>query len=114
MVRRRRYDAHWAAPLFKAANIRPVFALGDWHRLAAMAGPEVRERSLDGWSGLVRGTGRATTPKSSCSAWPMLSVLRLVLLRTWTSVWQRWRCLLGRIEGRHEWRRDRRSEQRPS
>ena len=32
--------------------------LGDWHRLAAMAGPEVRERSLD-WMERARARHRA-------------------------------------------------------
>lgn len=41
------YDAHWTTTLFKAANIRPTFTLGDWHRLAAMLGPAARERALD-------------------------------------------------------------------
>ncbi len=41
------YDEHWTSVLFKAANIRPTFTLGDWHRLAAMPGPAARERTLD-------------------------------------------------------------------
>jgi DNA polymerase-3 subunit epsilon len=40
------YDAHWAGALFKAGGIKPLFALGDWHRLAAMLGTEGRERAL--------------------------------------------------------------------
>lgn len=40
------YDAHWARALFEAGRIKPLFALDDWHRLAAMLGPPGRERAL--------------------------------------------------------------------
>jgi DNA polymerase-3 subunit epsilon len=40
------YDIHWTGALFKAANIAPVFTLGQWHRLIAMLGPAMRERGL--------------------------------------------------------------------
>lgn len=52
------YDEHWTGALFKAANIRPTFTLGDWHRLAAMPGPAARERVLD-WMRRVRARHRA-------------------------------------------------------
>ncbi len=42
------YNAHWAGTLFQAGGVEPVFALGDWHRLAAVIGPDERERAL-GW-----------------------------------------------------------------
>jgi hypothetical protein len=41
------YDAHWARALFTAAGVKPLFILGDWHRLAAMLGGSARERALD-------------------------------------------------------------------
>ena len=40
------YDAHWAGALFRAAGVRPAFALGDWHRLLVVPGAAVRERAL--------------------------------------------------------------------
>ena len=52
------YDAHWAGALFKAANIRRTFSLGDWHKLAAMPGREARERALD-WIGQAKARHRA-------------------------------------------------------
>ena len=52
------YDGHWTATLFKAANIRPTFTLGDWHRLAAMPGPAAREHALD-WMRRVPARHRA-------------------------------------------------------
>ena len=52
------YDEHWTRVLFKAANIRPIFKLGDWHRLAAMPGREARERALD-WIGRAKARHRA-------------------------------------------------------
>ncbi len=48
MVRRRAYDIHWTGALFKAANIAPLFSLGDWHRLMALLSPAMRDRGL-GW-----------------------------------------------------------------
>ncbi len=42
------YDAHWTDALFKAANSIPLFTLGDWHRLAAVLDPAMRERGLRG------------------------------------------------------------------
>ena len=41
------YDAHWLIALFKAGRVRPVFTLGDWHRLAANPGPAARERAFE-------------------------------------------------------------------
>ena len=40
------YDAQWIQTLFKAGRVKPVFALGDWHRLASMLGRAFRERTL--------------------------------------------------------------------
>lgn len=40
------YDAHWARTLFQAGGVEPVFVLDDWHRLAAMLGPEARGRAF--------------------------------------------------------------------
>lgn len=42
------YDAQWIKALFKAGRVKPVFTLGDWHRLAAILGGTIRERVLDG------------------------------------------------------------------
>ena len=52
------YDEHWAGALFKAANIRRTFSLGDWHRLAAMPGRKARERALV-WIGQAKARHRA-------------------------------------------------------
>lgn len=41
------YDVHWPRALFQAGGVEPVFVLDDWHRLAAMLGPEGRGRALD-------------------------------------------------------------------
>ncbi len=41
------YDAQWARALFRAGGVRPLFALGDWHRLAHMLGGPARKRALD-------------------------------------------------------------------
>ena len=40
------YDAHWTRALFKAAGVRPTFALSDWHRLVPLLGAPARERAL--------------------------------------------------------------------
>ena len=40
------YEAQWIQTLFKAVRVKPVFALGDWHRLASMLGRAFRERTL--------------------------------------------------------------------
>jgi hypothetical protein len=42
------YDVQWIHALFKAGRVKPVFALGDWHRLASMLGRAIRERALVG------------------------------------------------------------------
>lgn len=41
------YDAQWTRALFRAGGVRPLFALGDWHRLAHMLGGPARKRALD-------------------------------------------------------------------
>jgi hypothetical protein len=40
------YDTQWIQALFKAGGVKPVFTLGDWHRLASTLGDPVRERAL--------------------------------------------------------------------
>lgn len=40
------YDAHWARALFKAAGVKPAFALRDWSQLISLLGKEARERAL--------------------------------------------------------------------
>ena len=40
------YDALWTGALFKAAEVTPVFVLGDWHRLMALLDLPMRERGL--------------------------------------------------------------------
>ncbi len=42
------YDAQWIQALFNAGGLKPVFVLGDWHRLVLMLGGPVRERMLTG------------------------------------------------------------------
>jgi len=42
------YDIHWTGALFKAANVAPLFSLGDWHRLMALLSRAMRDRGL-GW-----------------------------------------------------------------
>ena len=41
------YDAYWRQTLLKAAGVKPVFMLGDWHQLVATIGREARERALE-------------------------------------------------------------------
>jgi hypothetical protein len=52
------YDTHWARALFKAAGVKPLFALGDWHRLAATLGKTARSRALD-WLEVTKAQHRA-------------------------------------------------------
>jgi hypothetical protein len=41
------YDAQWARTLFKAAGLKMVCPLGDWHQLVAAVGGEARENALE-------------------------------------------------------------------
>lgn len=40
------YNAHWARALFKAAGVKPAFALRDWSQLISLLGKVARERAL--------------------------------------------------------------------
>ena len=84
------YDAQWIQALFKAGGVKPAFAQGDWHRLASMLGGPVRERVLIGLEGRRRDIGRARTPRTSCSPWPMPWIWQFAPSRILPIAWPHW------------------------